>query len=124
MQLTLQQMESIGTTIRAVTQAESKRYFKTERNTPLRTRMVQGLIVDAIILSLNDMGLSLEQMKGVEPGGVIIDQMRASGYDLGDVPPLDDAAIPASALIDECLTDDGASPRRFVRLYGFDEGGR
>lgn len=94
MQLTPEQMKAIGTTLRSVVASESQRYFKAEGNTAIRAFAVSDAIISAIVVALIDLGLSAEQMMGVDASDIILGMMRADGYDVSLLEML--SAVPAS----------------------------
>lgn len=78
------QITQIGQTIRAVAQAEAKRFFKAGRNDEPRTYLVYSAIREQVFLALYDLGLTDEQLGGVEPHEDILRAMLATGY---TIPP-------------------------------------
>jgi hypothetical protein len=78
------QLQTISTTINAVTEAESKRLFKSEKaHDQQRSAFVFIIIRDAVALALYDAGIPLETLiSDIVPDLLITVQMEKDGYSL------------------------------------------
>lgn len=84
MQMTNEQMKTIGDTIRTIAANQSRRFFKSEVNTPLRSAAVFQAILSDVGVALLDAGIPLSMLTQIDPTDDVLDQMEADGYEVGD----------------------------------------
>lgn len=86
MQISDSEFAIIGPTIKAVVEAESKRLFSLENNTPERWAFVYTCIRAKVSLALLDSGIAIEKItREIDPSAAIIVQTAKDGYIVPEV---------------------------------------
>lgn len=75
-----EEITRIGTTIRAVAEAESRRLFVPSKNSYERSLLVYNEIWSAVRRALGDAGVDLRRLSRIDPSTIILEKMAETGY--------------------------------------------